>query len=64
MQIAMPIPLTVAPPARRFQAPVLRDDAAFDAWIRRELVAAHADIMQEPVPQRLLDVLAAGHFAG
>ena len=38
-------------------APPRPNDAAFDAWLRRQLTAAHDRVLHEPVPERLLRIL-------
>jgi hypothetical protein len=38
-------------------APPRPNDAAFDAWLRRQLNAAHDRVLHEPIPERLLQVL-------
>ena len=45
-------------PAPAPESPV--DDAAFDAWLRRELHSLHGTVLSEPVPEHLLRVLEGG----
>jgi hypothetical protein len=35
----------------------MRTDWEFDLWLQRELGRLHDDVLQEPVPEKLLQVL-------
>ena len=46
IQTAMPLPVANG-----------SNDAVFDAWLRHQLAATHDRVLQEPIPDRLLQIL-------
>jgi hypothetical protein len=45
----------ILPP--RAAAPPLKDDSAFDRWLRQQLGRLHDDVLHEPIPDRLLHIV-------
>lgn len=41
----------------RFAAPPPPEDPAFDRWLKRELGRLHNDVLEEPIPDRLLHII-------
>jgi hypothetical protein len=42
---------------RAIAPPPSKDDPVFDRWLRNELGRLHNDVLQEPVPDRLLQII-------
>ena len=56
-ELNMPMDTATMTAQPRPAVPPRPNDTAFDAWLRRSLIATHDWILQEPVPDRLLQIL-------
>jgi hypothetical protein len=45
------------PSPQRAASSLPKDDPAFDRWLQQELGRLHNDVLREPIPDRLLDII-------